>query len=60
MLPVDPSSFMVDGHHAAGSPEQMSRNYCSIPRTLLSVTREWGGGLWKLGVGSELIKKQVD
>lgn len=49
---------MVDGHHAAGSPEQMSSNYCSIPRTLLSVTRE--GGLWKLGVGSELIKKQVD
>lgn len=43
MPPVDPSSFMVDGHPAAGGPEQMSRNYCSIPRTLLSVTREWGG-----------------
>lgn len=49
---------MVDGHHAAGSPEQMSRNYCSIPWTLLYVTGD--GGLWKLGVGSELIKKQVD
>lgn len=49
VLPVDPSSFMVDGHHAAGSPEQMSHNYCSIPRTLLSVTRE--GGVMEAGGG---------